>query len=81
MTARLLKQIQRAKSAEKVQKFLKELPDHNEANENGDTLLHAFVRRRDKYSQDCLWLSWSTDSVTWTGVITRGLPLSTLLQS
>ncbi|CAI8029956.1 85/88 kDa calcium-independent phospholipase A2 [Geodia barretti] len=38
----------------KVQKFLKELPDHNEANENGDTLLHAFVRRRDKYSQDCL---------------------------
>ena len=39
---------------QKVQKFLKDLQDHNEANENGDTLLHAFVRRRDKYSQDCL---------------------------
>ena len=37
-----------------VQRYLKELQDHNEVNENGDTLLHAIVRRKDKYRQECL---------------------------
>lgn len=40
--------------SQKVQRYLKELQDHNELNEHGDTLLHAIVRRKDKYRQECL---------------------------
>ena len=41
-------------SLQKVQKYLKELRDHNKVNVNGDTLLHAYVRRKDKHRDECM---------------------------
>lgn len=40
--------------SQKVQKHLKSLTDHNAVNSDGDTLLHAYIRRKDKHKNECL---------------------------
>ena len=40
--------------SQKVQKHHKSLPDHNTVDSDGDTLLHAYIRRKDKHRNECL---------------------------
>ena len=39
---------------QKVRKHLSNLEDHNVLNSDGDTLLHTYIRRKDKHKKECL---------------------------